>query len=109
MRVAVPTLLTVAAALCLWGWMNPAHLIGAAPAEGSGLVRVSGEVTHVAGRRIAPTGIPVLNAAFDVTPARLVTAIITERGVARAPYRKSLSRLVDPLAVKRQRRERGGG
>ncbi len=41
-RIAVPTLLTVAAALCLWGWMNPAHLIGAAPAEGSGLVRVSG-------------------------------------------------------------------
>jgi methylthioribose-1-phosphate isomerase len=71
--------------------------------------RSADEVTHVAGRRIAPTGIPVLNAAFDVTPARLVTAIITERGVARAPYRKSLSRLVDPLAVKRQRRERGGG
>ncbi len=71
--------------------------------------RSADEVTHVAGRRIAPNGIPVLNAAFDVTPARLVTAIITERGVARPPYRKSLSRLVRTLAAKRERRERGGG
>jgi methylthioribose-1-phosphate isomerase len=67
------------------------------------------EVTHFAGRRIAPNGIAVYNPAFDVTPARLVTAIITERGVARPPYRKSLSRLVRPLPVKRRRRQRGGG
>ncbi len=71
--------------------------------------RSAEEVTHFAGRRIAPNGIPVYNPAFDVTPARLVTAIITERGVARPPYRKSLSRLVRPLPVKRRRRQRGGG
>src|SRR5580658_1208345 len=48
------------------------------------------EVTHVFGVRVAPTGTEVRNPAFDVTPNRYVTAIITERGVARAPYEKSL-------------------
>ncbi|MDP6485069.1 MAG: S-methyl-5-thioribose-1-phosphate isomerase, partial [Nitrospinota bacterium] len=41
------------------------------------------EVTHFAGRRVAPEGIGVFNPAFDVTPARLVDAIITEQGVVR--------------------------
>ncbi len=41
------------------------------------------EVTHFAGRRVAPKGIRVFNPAFDVTPARLVDAIITERGIVR--------------------------
>ena len=41
------------------------------------------EVTHFAGRRIAPEGIGVFNPAFDVTPARLVDAIVTERGIVR--------------------------
>jgi methylthioribose-1-phosphate isomerase len=66
------------------------------------------EVTEVGGQRIAPTGVAVYNPAFDVTPARLVTAIITERGVARPPYRRSLSRLVRPRAARPRRRKRGG-
>lgn len=43
--------------------------------------RSADEVTHLAGRRIAPEGVAVFNPAFDVTPAALVTAIITERGI----------------------------
>ncbi len=54
--------------------------------------RAAEEVTHIQGVRIAPD-VAVANPAFDVTPARLVTAIITERGVARPPYGESLSRL----------------
>lgn len=48
------------------------------------------EVTHVGGVRTAPEGITVANPAFDITPARYITAIITERGIARAPYEESL-------------------
>ncbi len=48
------------------------------------------EVTHVGGVRIVPEGARVENPAFDVTPHRYVTAIITERGVARPPYAESL-------------------
>lgn len=51
------------------------------------------EVTHLAGRPVAAPGVRVWNPAFDVTPAGLVTAIITERGLARPPYRESLARL----------------
>ena len=52
------------------------------------------EVTHIGERKIAPTGVKAFNPAFDVTPHSLVTAIITEHGIARAPYRTSLQRLV---------------
>ncbi|MFN8624849.1 MAG: S-methyl-5-thioribose-1-phosphate isomerase [Candidatus Binatia bacterium] len=52
------------------------------------------EVTHIGDRRIAPSGIVVANPAFDVTPCQLVSAIITERGVASAPYKGSLRRLL---------------
>ena len=52
--------------------------------------RAASEVTHVFGVPVAPENIEVENPAFDVTPARYVTAIITERGVARAPYEESL-------------------
>jgi methylthioribose-1-phosphate isomerase len=55
--------------------------------------RAPEEVTHVGGRQLAPTGIRVANPAFDVTPASFVDAIITERGVARAPYEVSLPEL----------------
>jgi len=51
------------------------------------------EVTHLAGRRIAPAGVPALNPAFDVTPARLVSAIVTEKGVLRPPYRGAIRAL----------------
>jgi methylthioribose-1-phosphate isomerase len=52
--------------------------------------RAASEVTHVFGVAVAPEGVRVENPAFDVTPNRYVTAIITERGVARAPYEGSL-------------------
>ena len=55
--------------------------------------RPAEEVTHVAGRRVAPEGVLVRNPAFDVTPHRYVTAIICERGVARPPYAESLRAL----------------
>jgi methylthioribose-1-phosphate isomerase len=42
---------------------------------------------------MVPDGVAVENPAFDVTPAKYVAAIITERGVARAPYAESLRRL----------------
>jgi methylthioribose-1-phosphate isomerase len=48
------------------------------------------EVTHLQGIRVAPEGTEVRNPAFDVTPNRYVTGIITEQGVARAPYNESL-------------------
>mgnify|MGYP000058935248 CR=1 FL=1 len=51
------------------------------------------EVTHINGRPIAPEGIAVANPAFDITPHRYVTAIVTERGIARPPYPESLSAL----------------
>lgn len=50
------------------------------------------EVTHIEGRRIAPFGVEVVNPSFDVTPAALVTAIITEKGIAYPPYKQSLKR-----------------
>lgn len=55
--------------------------------------RAATEVTGVGGARVAPEGVAVANPAFDVTPARYVSAIVTEAGVARAPYAKSLHRL----------------
>jgi methylthioribose-1-phosphate isomerase len=51
------------------------------------------EVTHIAGKQMVPDGVEVENPAFDVTPAKYVTAIITERGIAHAPYIESLLNL----------------
>ena len=51
------------------------------------------EVTHIAGKQMTPDGGGVENSAFDVTPAKYVTAIVTERGIARAPYGDSLAKL----------------
>jgi len=51
------------------------------------------EVTCLGGVRLAPEGVLVWNPAFDVTPARLVSAIITERGVLRSPYDRSIKEL----------------
>jgi len=56
--------------------------------------RASSEVTHLAGKQIAPDHVRVENPAFDVTPSKYVAAIITERGVARSPYQESLAKLV---------------
>jgi methylthioribose-1-phosphate isomerase len=52
------------------------------------------EVTHIRGQQMAPDGIEVSNPAFDVTPNDLITAIITDRGVARPPYTESLRKLM---------------
>src|SRR5271163_151607 len=51
------------------------------------------EVTHIAGKQMVPDGVEVENPAFDVTPAKYVTAIVTEKGIARAPYEDSLRKL----------------
>ena len=55
--------------------------------------RSSSEVTHHGGQPMAPAGVAVRNPAFDVTPARYISAIITERGVATADYQISLAGL----------------
>lgn len=55
--------------------------------------RNSKEVSHIAGKQVVPDGVEIENPAFDVTPARYVTAIITERGIARAPYEEALRKL----------------
>ena len=53
------------------------------------------EVTTIAGKLMTPEGVQIENPAFDVTPAKYVTAIVTERGIAKAPYEESLPRLVE--------------
>ena len=55
--------------------------------------RSAEEVTEVFGARVAPEGVQVRHPAFDVTPARLITAIITERGVLRPPYGEAIRAL----------------
>jgi methylthioribose-1-phosphate isomerase len=55
------------------------------------------EVTHHAGTQLTPNGVGICNPAFDVTPAKYITAIITERGVLRAPYAESLQEM-EPVA-----------
>lgn len=68
---------------CPWSTIDPATATGdSIPIE----QRSPKEVTHHAGKQLTPDGVGVENPAFDVTPARYVTAIITERGVFRPPY-----------------------
>lgn len=57
--------------------------------------RDGSEITEINGISIAPDGAPTFNPAFDVTPNRLITGIITEHGIARAPFTESLMRLRD--------------
>ena len=61
--------------------------------------RSANEVTHVQGVRLAPEGIGIRNPAFDVTPHHLVSAIVCENGIARAPYVESLRRLAAAQAA----------
>jgi methylthioribose-1-phosphate isomerase len=71
----------------------PTTTIDAGAATGADIPieeRAAQEVEHIAGRRIVPEGVPVLHPAFDVTPHRLIAAIITERGVVRPPYEPGL-------------------
>ena len=53
--------------------------------------RAAREVTHVKGVQVTPDGVGIANPAFDVTPAKYITAIITERGVLRAPFTESIA------------------
>jgi methylthioribose-1-phosphate isomerase len=72
--------------------------------DGSGIPieqRNSKEVSHIAGKQMVPDGVQIENPAFDVTPAKYVAAIITERGVAKAPYEESLKRLAEEAIVSR--------
>jgi methylthioribose-1-phosphate isomerase len=72
--------------------------------------RDSREVTHIFDRQIAPSGIKIANPAFDVTPHDLVTAIVTERGIARPPYWRSLARIVkgEPARAETKARTKTG-
>ena len=74
----------------------PLSTIDLATPDGSGIPieeRPEREVTHVGTSRITPEGAHIRNPAFDVTPAKYVSAIITERGIARPPYAESLAQL----------------
>jgi len=71
----------------------PTSTIDLATPEGAAIPveeRPDDEVVRIAGERIAPDGVPAANRAFDVTPARLVSAFVTERGVLRPPYEDAL-------------------
>ena len=74
----------------------PVSTVDLACPSGSAVVverRPASEVAAVGGVVVAPEGVAIENRAFDVTPAALVTAIITEHGVARPPYAESLTRM----------------
>jgi methylthioribose-1-phosphate isomerase len=74
--------------------LDPATPNGAAiPIEERG----RDEVAYAFGRRLVPDGVPVRHPAFDVTPAEFVSAIVSEVGVARAPYAESLAGLLRTL------------
>ncbi|MBD5646741.1 MAG: S-methyl-5-thioribose-1-phosphate isomerase [Desulfovibrio sp.] len=80
----------------------PLSTIDAATPDGAAIPieeRPADEVTHMGGRRITPAGMPVLNFAFDVTPAALIGGIVTEAGVLRPPYSESIARA---LATRRE-------
>jgi methylthioribose-1-phosphate isomerase len=75
----------------------PISTVDLATPDGSGIPieqRNPAEVTHIAGKAMTPPGVGIENPAFDVTPAKYVTAFVTERGIARAPYQQSLAALV---------------
>jgi len=82
----------------------PISTVDLETADGSGIPieqRSGKEVTHIAGKQMVPNGVEVENPAFDVTPAKYVAAIITERGIAKAPYEESLRKLADAVPVGR--------
>jgi methylthioribose-1-phosphate isomerase len=71
----------------------PASTIDLALPDGDHIpieARDSREVTHIGATRIAPEGVPVYNPAFDVTPHRYISAIVTEDGVCYPPFGQSL-------------------
>jgi methylthioribose-1-phosphate isomerase len=58
--------------------------------------RLPEEITHWKGERIAPEGILIFNPAFDITPNRLISGIITEKGIIRPPYQKNIMKFKTP-------------
>lgn len=58
-------------------------------------IRKSDEMTHFNGKRIVPEGVPVYNPSFDVTPAELITGIITDKGVLHPPYEKTIAQVMN--------------
>jgi methylthioribose-1-phosphate isomerase len=77
----------------------PVSTIDSACASGAAIPveqRVGQELAWVGDHRVTPTGTAIANPAFDITPARLVSAIVTEDGVAIRPYRNALARLLRP-------------
>ena len=60
------------------------------------------EVSEINGRVMAPSGVKIENPAFDVTPASLIHGIVTEYGIARAPYEKSISGFFGLAGIKRK-------
>ena len=82
----------------------PISTVDLATPDGSGIPienRSVKEVSHIAGKQMVPDGVEIENPAFDVTPAKYVCAIITERGIARAPYEESLRKLAEEAVVGR--------
>lgn len=76
----------------------PLSTIDLGTKEGAGIPveeRESQEITHLGAREIAPKGVKTLNPAFDITPARYVTAIITEKGVITHPFRRGIKKLFE--------------
>ena len=85
----------------------PATTLDLACPDGSGIPieeRTSEEVLSIGGRTIAPEGVVARHVAFDVTPARYITAIVTDEGICRPPYRESLAEAVG-RAAKRSRQK----
>ncbi|HYN48230.1 MAG TPA: hypothetical protein VER83_05140, partial [Candidatus Nanopelagicales bacterium] len=64
-------------------------------------MRSAAEVTSLGGKRIAPAGATAFNPSFDVTPAELVTTIVTEAGVLRAPYRPAIAAAIEARDARR--------
>jgi methylthioribose-1-phosphate isomerase len=78
-------------------FVAPTSTIDLATASGTHIPieeRAPAEVTTCGDAHVAPEGIAVANPAFDITPARLVTAIVTEQGVVRPPFEEHLARVV---------------
>jgi methylthioribose-1-phosphate isomerase len=92
--------------LALAAWAHGVPFYSAGPtttidlntATGDGIPieeRPASEITHIGRKWITPDEIEVANPAFDITPARYITAIITDKGVATPPYSQSLSKLMN--------------
>jgi methylthioribose-1-phosphate isomerase len=57
--------------------------------------RPAAEVTHMLGSRVVPEGVEVFNYAFDITPNRLISGIITEKGILVPPYDQAIAQVLE--------------